>query len=91
MKISALAGVCSIVFLTGCISDTVSLAGTDSRYNIDSYQEETTLTADLTGLWIAIHNGTLNETADGVDYTVTGSIREIVEVTKSGNVFYLRS
>lgn len=93
MKISALLCVCSVAFLAGCLPEGVTLApvGSDSRYSIDAYKESTTLTSDLTGLWIAIHNGTLNETADGVDYTVTGNIREIVEVTQSGGVLYLRS
>ncbi len=92
MKLSALLCVCLALFLTGCKPDGLTLAvGSDSRYSIDAYKESTTLTSDLTGLWIAVHNGTLNETSNGVDYVVTGNIREIVEVTKSGSVFYVRS
>lgn len=93
MKISALLGVCSAFFLAGCMPDSMTLAGSsaDSRYSIDSYEEDTALTTDLSGLWIAIHNGTLKESKDGVDYTITGNIREIVEVTKSGSVFYVRT
>ncbi len=93
MKPSTLVCVCSAVLLAGCLPKTTTLAsvGSDSRYSIDAYKESTTLTSDLTGLWMAIHNGTLYETSDGVDYTVTGNIREIVEVTKSGSVFYVRS
>jgi hypothetical protein len=68
----------------------VSLLGSASRYSIDSYQEDSA-TADLTGLWVAIHKGQLNESLDGVSYVVTGSIREIVEVTKSGSTYYLRT
>jgi hypothetical protein len=83
----------SIVVLTGCLpqSNIISPNGSSSRYSIDSYQENTSLTTDLSGMWMVIHNGTLKETADGVDYTVTGSIRELVEISQSGGVFYVRT
>ena len=78
--------------LAGCLpSGSLPGIGSSSRYDINSYAEDKSQTADLTGLWIAVHEGTLKETTDGVDYTVTGNIREIVAISKSGGVYQMRT
>lgn len=80
------------LFLAGCIpAGTVPGVGENARYDINTYREDKSLNADLTGLWIALHEGTLNETVDGIKYNMTGNIREIVEITRSAGVYYVRS
>lgn len=87
-----LATLCVTLLLTGCMGDgQLPLAGSASRYDIDAYEEKSSLNGDLTGLWITLHNGTLKEKVDGVNYTITGNIREIVQITRTNNVYYLRT
>lgn len=77
--------------LCACVPQSTLPTTASSKYSIDSYKEASQLNTNLTGVWMAIHSGKLTETTDGVDYTVTGNIRELIEITESSGNFYART
>ena len=96
MKDYAIFTCLAIILLSGCVDQGLSandflLKGQGSRFSIESYHRVDGINEDLTGLWIAIHDGLLTETMDGVDYEISGYIREIVEIREQGGSYYLRS
>lgn len=64
--------------------------GKSERFSIDSYTVSTSA-SDLSGLWVAIHSGTMLKAEGNVDYNITGSIREVVRIQKIGEEYYVRS
>jgi len=85
--------VLSGLMLSACVDDLPSLdvrnAG-GSRFDVNSYYEGGGQ-SDLSGVWIAIHEGTLLENSSNVDYEISGFIREIVEIRERSGAYYLRT
>lgn len=89
MKAIAALPLLACLFLAACMPDQ-TLFATSSRFAIESYQTHDDR-QDLTGLWMTIHNGRLDETIDDIDYEITGNIREIVAITRVHGDYYLRT
>lgn len=79
------------VVLAACSPDLpVNPAAGQSRFDIEAYHEIDS-NADLQGLWLAVHEGTLHQTSGDVDYTITGFIREVIEIRQHDGEYFLRT
>ncbi len=79
-----------LTLFTACVPEPVVLPVT-TRFQIDQYTEVAGLPDDVTGVWVVLQSGTRVETKDGIEYTTTGNLRELVEISGSPEAYTARS